>query len=201
MKEYWDKRYATDFCDIDIIPSEFVKRTAERIRDKKVRSILDIGCGAGRDTLYFADLNYKVTALDLSAKALSLFQEIPKNVEFICDDIKNVNFAADSFDLVYANLTLHYFDNQTTKRVIANITQSLTSGGVLTFLCKSTKDPLYGVGTRVEDNVYDDRYRHHFFDNNYIKELLTDYNVELVQESEGFYYKPCAFIEAFAVKK
>lgn len=138
---------------------------------QKSRSILDIGCGAGRDTLYFADLNYKVTALDLSAKALSLFQEIPKNVEFICDDIKNVNFAADSFDLVYANLTLHYFDNQTTKRVIANITQSLTSGGVLTFLCKSTKNPLYGVGTRVEDNVYDDRYRHHF-DNNYIKELF-----------------------------
>lgn len=201
FSEYWNKRYVTDFCDVDVIPSEFVKRTVERIKEKGDLRILDLGCGAGRDTLYFANLGYKVTALDLSSKALSLFQKKPKNVEFICEDMQNINLPANSFDVVFANLTLHYFDDKTTRKIIDNITKSLVKDGVLTFLCKSTKDPLWGVGVKVEENVYDDKYRHHFFDKKYINELLKDYNINPTEEYEGFYYKPCAFIEVLAVKK
>lgn len=201
MKEYWEKRYVTDFCDVDIIPSDFVKRTVERIKDKTIKSILDLGCGAGRDSLYLSNFGYDITAFDLSSKALSLFEDRPQNVKFICGDMQNMELPKNSFDMVFANLTLHYFDDAITKKIIKDITNILKKGGVLTFLCKSTKDPLYGEGIKVEENVFDYKYRRHFFDENYINELLTDYNIEIIEEREGIYYVPCAFVEVLAVKK
>lgn len=38
--------------------------------------ILDVGCGSGRDSLYFADLGFKVTAIDNSATLIDLAKKI-----------------------------------------------------------------------------------------------------------------------------
>jgi len=59
-----------------------------------------------------------------------------------------------SFDVVYAHLSLHYFDHETTTRLIGEIQRVLKPGGVLAFLVNSVKDPEYKQGNEIESDYF-----------------------------------------------
>ncbi|MDR1693897.1 MAG: hypothetical protein LBR70_01705 [Lactobacillaceae bacterium] len=52
IKNYWDDKWANRFVDRGSVPSETVKKVYNEIKNKNVSSILDLGCGAGRDSYY-----------------------------------------------------------------------------------------------------------------------------------------------------
>lgn len=81
---YWNDFYKNK-PDIEA-PSLFAKFVGENIVQGK--NMLELGCGNGRDSLYFMELGINVTAIDASD---SIIKELQKkydrhNVCFICDD-------------------------------------------------------------------------------------------------------------------
>ncbi len=110
---------------------------AAKYTNQNATDILDIGCGAGNYTLKMLekipDLN--CTLNDLSMPMLERAQarvEAATNgkVAIIQDDMRNLNFADNNFDIVLAAATLHHLRHDADwERVFANIFRMLKPGG------------------------------------------------------------------------
>ena len=69
--------------------------------------MVDVGCGNGRDSIYFASKKIRTTGIDQSNIAISNLEKIKnENLEFICSDFKSLNFESN-FDHGYARFYFH----------------------------------------------------------------------------------------------
>lgn len=100
-------------------------------------SLLDIGCGAGNYTLRMLSKlpNLDCTLNDLSKPMLDkAFERVSKvtagNVTIIHDDMRNLEFGENTFDIVLAAATLHHLrDDADWEMVFRKIFLALKPGG------------------------------------------------------------------------
>lgn len=122
--------------------------------------VLDLGAGQGQDSRFFAQHNYEVVSTDLEEIALEQSQaklpkELRQKVTLQKVDLRQeLPFDDMSFDVVYAHLSLHYFDYETTVRLFGEIQRVLKPGGILAFFTNSVHDPEYNTGTKLEDDYF-----------------------------------------------
>ena len=127
------------------------------VLDKCKTQVLDLGCGGGNDTLYLTERGFRVVACDYSEVALDKIKQNFKDVETKLIDIsQTLPFENQSFDLIIADLSLHYFDEKTTKSILKEIKRILTSNGSLIARVNSTEDINHGAGQgeKIEENFY-----------------------------------------------
>lgn len=168
--------------------------------------VLELGCSAGDDAAYFAERGHFVTALDVSEPLIDIayqrYADIP-NVEFqVADITKPFPVGGQSMDVVYARLSLHYFDHFTTMRVFGEIAWVLKQGGLFAFACRSTADPLYGRGAEIEPDYYElEGHNRKFFDIDYAYELLEDngfVDIDVQAGEQKLYGYSSAFVKCTA---
>jgi SAM-dependent methyltransferase len=75
MNNIWDKVYYEDSSFFDEEPSEFANKRYEYFIRNNVKKILDLGCGQGRDAMFFSLNNLKVYAVDFSKVAIECIQK------------------------------------------------------------------------------------------------------------------------------
>ena len=97
----------------------------------KGKSVLEVGCGAGIDLVRFARGGAKVTGIDLSTTAIDLacknFEQSEQNGELRVMNGESMQFADNTFDLVYAHGVLQYTTDSA--KMIAEIYRVLKPGG------------------------------------------------------------------------
>lgn len=126
----------------------------------KTGKVLDLGAGQGQDSRFFAEHGYEVVSTDLEQSALDLGKvKITPDIQGritqrIVDLRHELPFESREFDVVYAHLSLHYFDAETTRRLFSEIHRVLKPGGTFAFFTNSTSDPEYGTGTQLEENYF-----------------------------------------------
>ena len=69
LENYWNKYYSKK---ISFKHSSFAKFIFKFIKNKKFKTLIDIGCGNGRDSFFFASKGYKVTSVDISKEVIKL---------------------------------------------------------------------------------------------------------------------------------
>lgn len=121
--------------------------------------VLDLGCGAGHDTVAFAEAGHRVTGVDFAASSLERLKARAELHEVkICSvlaDLRNIDdLPAGPFDAVWAYLSLHYFDDDELTNILGYIHTKLRVGGRFGIAVKNPKDPLFGVGDLVTDEIY-----------------------------------------------
>ncbi len=122
--------------------------------------ILELGAGQGQDARFFAGQGYDVISTDSSDSALALNKaKLPQGLKGKItiqnlDISKGFPFPDESFDIVYAHLSLHYFDHDTTIKIFHEIERVLRKGGILAFLVNSTNDPEYQEGEKIEKDFF-----------------------------------------------
>lgn len=93
-------------------------------------SVLEIGCGTGKNTTWFAERCRKVTAVDFSEEMLEKAREklTADHVEFCIADIKSPwTFCATTYELVSFSLVLEHINNLDT--IFQQASDSLAPNG------------------------------------------------------------------------
>jgi len=107
----WSETYDTDenlTRDLD------QKVTQEALASLHFKSILEIGCGTGKNTSFLAKIGEIIYAVDFSQGMIEKAKEkVPaKNVRFSMMDItQKWNFENQAFDLVICNLVLEHIED------------------------------------------------------------------------------------------
>jgi ubiquinone/menaquinone biosynthesis C-methylase UbiE len=98
----------------DMQPSKFAQGFAQKLIDQGKKSILEIGCGNGRDSILFALAGLNVTAIDLVPEAIEIAKDNAKNagveIEFKVGTAESLEFSDASFDSVFTLSVLHSTD-------------------------------------------------------------------------------------------
>jgi tellurite methyltransferase len=107
----WAREYARDpeRYVFGTAPSDWAREIARLVRPGD--AVLDLGCGEGRDSVFFAGLGAAVTGVDLStdglAKARRLARQRGVRVRWIEGDMTEA-LPAGRFDLIFSCGTIHY---------------------------------------------------------------------------------------------
>lgn len=202
-QKYWDTKYK---LGIRKPTNLFAKKAYKLISSKKNVQLLDIGCGNGNDSLYFAKKGIRVLATDFSKIGLktlknTTLKENIKNITIKQLDISKARLPKNKFDVVYAHLSLHYFKDKQTTEIFNKIHLSLKKGGLFFVKCKSTDDELYGKGQKLEENIFLSDHTRHFFTKDYMLSKLNKFKTAQVKKTTSFYaQQKCSFIEGIAKK-
>ena len=126
--DYYEKN-AQNFADstADIEFSELQDTFLAEL--KKGASVLDFGCGSGRDTCYFLKKGYKVTALDGSAE-LCRIAEAKTGTPVIQMDFNDFE-EQDMYDGIWACSSILHLTRQELKQVLVLMEQALHKGGII----------------------------------------------------------------------
>lgn len=185
---YWNQFYEKK-PDIEE-PSLFAQSIAEQLIAG--RTILDLGCGNGRDSLFFESRGLNVTAIDASDRAIGMLQEAhaQKNICFICDDfVCSAMIYVGQYDYCYSRFSLHAINEEQENDMIKNVYAVLKTGGTFFLEVRSVHDELYGKGMKVGENafIYDGHYRR-FIEKEILEKKLLDngFKVEYSCEDRGF---------------
>ncbi len=92
-------------------------------------TVLDLGSGDGRNSLFLAQKGFKVTAVDLSSEAIRQLNQRMSNFQAnsvaVVADIANFDFPKD-IDNIICTLVLHYLAPPEAKTVLHKIAKSVT---------------------------------------------------------------------------
>ncbi|MDE6603797.1 MAG: adenylyl-sulfate kinase [Lachnospiraceae bacterium] len=150
--DYWNEYYRkTDIGE----PSLFAQEIGDMLIPAK--NILELGCGNGRDSIYFLKLGLNVTAIDSSDGVITQLKKKyeENNIYFICDDfVSSSAIFSGQYDYVYSRFTLHAINEEQEIEVLHNVYKVLKKNGLFFIEVRSINDELYGKGEKVGENSY-----------------------------------------------
>jgi len=199
QQKLWEKKWR----DAKTMPvNAFAKKSYSFFKNKH-NKLLDLGCGSGKDSIYFAKKGLDVTAVDFSKTGLDKISKNIDNLKIVNQSLENLKFKPNSFDIIYAHLSLHYFDDRTTSKIFIKLHSILKKNGLIFIKCKSTDDILFGKGKKIEPNMYRrNNHIRHFFSKDYMQDKLSKYKILKIRKTSSTTYggDKSSFIEAIAVK-
>ena len=129
--EHYNQR-AEDFWegtrDHDV--SQNIEALLQHIEGKPPFTILDFGCGPGRDLKVFADLGHLAVGLE-GAACFAAMARIHSGCEVWQQDFLKLDLPDNHFDGVFANAALFHVPSQELPRVLLELHATLKPRGVL----------------------------------------------------------------------
>lgn len=116
--------------------------------------IFDIGCGSGRDSKFFIDNGFKVTAMDASNELCS-FAEKLINQKVLCMTFDDINFKYE-FDAAWACASLLHVKKDKMIDTLFKVSTSLKQGGLFYVSYKYGSDERETKGRHFSDYTEDD---------------------------------------------
>ena len=135
----------------------------------KQGAILDLGCGSGRDSLYFLNNGFDVTSMDASIEMVKLSSKLI-NQKTIHRKIEDIDFK-DKFDGIWACASLLHINKNATVDVYNKLLSALKIEGILYASYK------YGINTMVKEERYFNNY-----DENSFSEMMK--NIQSLEQIE-----------------
>jgi len=126
--DYYNKNAAlfsegASSVDVTALYSHFLPKI------EKKASILDLGCGNGRDSKYFKDAGYQVTSVDGSSELCRIAEGM------IGQPVRNILFSeldyAEEFDAVWACASLLHVPKSEIHPILLKVSAALKPSGIL----------------------------------------------------------------------
>ncbi|MBI5948278.1 MAG: class I SAM-dependent methyltransferase [Chloroflexi bacterium] len=110
-------------------------------------SVLDLGCGPGRDCAFLSAEGFRVTGCDRYAAALARARIAAPAAAYLRLDIaRPLPFRSGTFDAAIASLSLHYLPWVETLAAVAEVRRVLRPGGLFLFRVNASDDVNFGAG-------------------------------------------------------
>ncbi len=156
VREEWDRIYSRPEGGPGG-EDAWLERWRDLLNSNRDAPILDLGCGAGEDTLLLSRWGFGIVAVDFSEKALELASRRAPEAETRYVDItEGLPFPDAHFGAIVASLCLHYFPWSETVEVLGDVGRCVVPGGHLLVRLNSTNDPHHAAARReeIEPNFY-----------------------------------------------
>lgn len=154
---------------------------------------LDLGCGRGEYSKKFIEYGYKVISTDISNLALEEVKKFNSNIKKL-DMREKLPFEDAKFDIVFANLSIHYFNDKETKNLLNEIYRVLKKDALFIGSVNSIKllNNIKYKMKEIENNFYYNNEKYmRFFDEKSVRYYLKKFNILKIEEKETkrFEYK------------
>ena len=194
--EYWSKHINKDLEE-DLWIDEY--KTYLNSKGK----CLDLGCGIGQYSKQLIKYGYDVVSADISEIALNKVKDFNKNVVKL--DMRNkLSFLDSEFDLVFANLSIHYFSDEDTKKLLLEIKRILKDNGLFIGSVNGIQGMkvMRNEAKEIEYHFYEYKDKQiRLFDVSDIKKYLEDFNIIKIDERETIRFEHKKNYIVFIAKK
>jgi len=178
----------------------------EDFNKHRVKRLLELGCGQGRDTIFFASNGLDVHAIDSSKIAIeNIYQKIrEKNISLNLKHFearRALPFSNSYFDAIYSHMFFNMsFTDEELRFLFTESSRVLKNNGSLYFSVRSDNDLLYNKGEKIDNNIYEmNGFQIRFFTKPEIKSFLSNYfEIKNIMES---YEEPVSLYLVFCYKK
>ena len=185
--DYWNEYYRQKRAED--MPSLFAQYVFDNLNEGE--SLVDLGCGNGRDALYFCRNRIDVTAIDQSETGIEMIQaKEPGNICCICGDITKLSsFCDDAYDHAYSRFCIHALSEEQQSDLLSEVYKVLKPDGRFWIEVRGIKDTIYGKGEQVGRNafMYEGHYRRFIELEELIQELEENgFEIVTAEEATGF---------------
>lgn len=190
--QYWNQYYN----DNPTMPlgneSKFARDMLSYMSDGT--SLIEFGCGNGRDSLFFASKGLDVTGIDVSGNAVDMLNKVNTfpNASFLCEDFtgESVVFKVQH-DYCYSRFTLHAITEMQEQYALRNAKDTLKVGGIFFVEARSINDDIYGLGECVGKNayIYNNHFRR-FIDKEELVAKMEEMGFQILSEQERRGFAP-----------
>ena len=201
--DYWNFFYKTEVNKINLNhPSQFATFTVGETSN--ITSLLEFGCGNGRDALFFSNHYKNVYALDGSNEIINknkiLYSNI-KNLKFIKynlnDDFNNRNILSSKKKAIYARFFLHALTDKEIQSFIGLCSKLLKKNERLYIEYRTDKDKKRNKETQ--------KHYRNYINPNSINKLLKRFNLKNLYFVKGLgfakYKEDDAFVARHIINK
>jgi len=169
---------------------------ATKWEERGYKDLLDLGTGLGVHAVYFAKQGFNVSALDISDYAIQYLKNwsVKENLTINAEvgDMLSLPYHNRSFDCLFAYHVISHTDSMGIMKTISEIERVLKPNGevYLTFCSKESTEftenlfPKLDKNTLISQDVAEKGIPHFYADLNDLKELLADFNIELIKHTE-----------------
>jgi SAM-dependent methyltransferase len=193
QQDQWEGTYSEEPNLFGELPSFAARTAAEAFKENHSRKILDLGCGHGRDTLFFAQQGFTVNALDYSKNAIDALTVRAKQVGLSNSivaqqqDVRSpLPFGSESMDGCYSHmLCCMALTTVQLESLFQEIKRVLKPNGLNIYSVRRTDDPHYGRGiARGEDMFEIEGFVVHFFNEAKVRALSKGFEVVKIDSFE-----------------
>ena len=172
-------------------------------RIDETSSILDAGCGSGRNIHYLIERGVDVTAIDPNAQVIHQLRELyPKISErFIVSSIEDFSSSAP-FDFIICNAVLHFAqDHAHFDEMFSSLIQLLAKDGVL--FIRMTSDIGISLPSFSENgvNVLPDGSTRYLITRDRMDELISEYSLSLLEPVKTVKVEELRSMTTLVIKK
>jgi len=193
QNHHWENAYARNREMFGQDASAPAVYAASFFKTNAKKSILELGAGQGRDTLFFAHEGFTIHALDYTNASVTEIQKkasaqgFSQNVSALRHDVREpLPFPDDSLDACYAHML--FCMALTTDELVflsKEIRRVLKPKGVLIYTVRHTGDPHFGTGLHRGEDMYEvGGFIVHFFSREKVHSLAQGFNVVDIAEFE-----------------
>ena len=186
--DYWNAFYEQKRESIsqESLFSHFVHKYIE-----SDRTLVDLGCGNGRDSIFFNTLGLNVIGIDGSSTAINLLQDKQNDtLSFILGNFTNDSrIFNSSIDYYYSRFTLHAINETDEDILLSNISKNLKQNGYFFLEVRSIHDEKFGKGIPAGKNTFIlDGHHRRFLEISELKSKLEklDFSINFAEEEKGF---------------
>ena len=202
-RQIWDKIWGIEKDDplriengkpVYNLSNDWIAMYPALMPTKQGTRVLDLGCGLGNNTLYFCERGYDVLAADFSAVALeSIRSTIPQAKTMFLDLTKSFPIDDNSFDIIVADYSLHYFAEQKTQEIMSEIKRVLKKQGILLARVRAIDRASIGMKyVQIANNYYfTGKYNVRFFTAEEARKYFSVIGKTTINEKDVIRYGEC----------
>ena len=183
--------------------SEPAKKSLKIFQENNINTIIELGAGLGRDSIYFSINNLSVTSLDYSQSGINIinkkiYKDKLKNIKTKVFDIRQkLPFEDNSIDGCFSHmLYCMALSNQNLFNLNKEICRILKPDALNIYTVRNEHDGDYKNGIhRGEDMYENDGFIVHFFNKTKINQLTDGFkNIKIESFEEGTFPRKLYFV-------
>ena len=205
QSQHWETSFSNKPDIFGLSPSTAAVKALESFKEKNITSIVELGTGLGRDTIFFAQNSIHVEALDYSKTAIKNITNkaeklnLTKLIKPKLFDVREKlpfenNFIEGCFSHMLYCMALISSELEDLNKEIYRI---LKPGGINIYTVRHTEDGDYKNGIHRGENLYEnDGFIIHFFSKDKVNQLSKGFEIlDIEKFEEGKFPRKLFFVK------